>query len=176
MDRDFKCSQMLRAVGQLLEPLQLDSFALRVENDGIFVRAQKHRQRQATPPPDVSLRDVWQLLRSKKVESVDAPQPSLEILERRYTQDEISRMDSEGRSQRKTAAGRPDAYAVSQILRAVGAFVDQKQGCLLGVTNDGTDIAIEFESALKQRVTEKYTVPSLYDYWVKMYLRRRERS
>jgi hypothetical protein len=65
---------------------------------------------------------------------------------------------------------------LAQILRAVGAFVDQKQGRLLGVTKEGQEIAIEYESALRHSQREKFTVSSLYDYWVKMYLRRRERS
>ena len=57
----------------------------------------------------------------------------------------------------------------------MGAFVDQKQGRLLAVAKDGQDIRIEYESALKRQMTEKFTVASLYDYWVKMYLRRRGR-
>jgi hypothetical protein len=54
--------------------------------------------------------------------------------------------------------------------------VDQKQGRLLGVTKESQDITIEYESALKRDTTEKFTVASLYDYWVKMYLRRRQRE
>jgi hypothetical protein len=41
---------------------------------------------------------------------------------------------------------------------------------------DGQDISIEYESALKRNLAEKFTVASLYDFWVKMYLRRRDRS
>ena len=85
-------------------------------------------------------------------------------------------MDAAGNAKRIATAEKPDPHALSQILRAAGAFVDQKQGRLLGVTMEGHDIAIDYESALKQKTTEKHTVASLYDYWVKMYLRRRERS
>ena len=84
-------------------------------------------------------------------------------------------MDDEGQSKRTGAPGSPEAHTLSQILRAVGAFVDQKQGRLLAVTKDGQEISIEYESALKRDLTEKFTVASLYDYWVKMYLRRRDR-
>ena len=85
-------------------------------------------------------------------------------------------MDSEGQKKRTGEPGSPEAHTLSQILRAVGAFVDQKQGNLSSVTKDGQDITIEYESALKRSMTEKFTVASLYDYWVKMYLRRRDRS
>ena len=92
-----------------------------------------------------------------------------------YTHDDIARMDNEGQSKRTGAPGSPEAHTLSQILRAVGAFVDQKQGRLLGVSKEGQDISIEYESALKHDLVEKFTIASLYDYWVKMYLRRRDR-
>ena len=85
-------------------------------------------------------------------------------------------MDSEGVSKRIATGGKPDPGALSQLLRAVGAFVDQKRGRLLGVTMEDNDFAIEYESALKQKTTAQHTVASLYDYWVKMYLHRRGRS
>jgi hypothetical protein len=84
-------------------------------------------------------------------------------------------MDKEAQTRRQGARGSSEAHTLSQILRAIGAFVDQKQGRLLSVTKDGQDISIEYESALKRNLTEKFTVASLYDFWVKMYLRRRER-
>ena len=85
-------------------------------------------------------------------------------------------METEGQSRRQGAGGRPEAHALSQVLRAVGAFVDQKQGRLTSVKMASQDITIEYESALKQNVTEKFTIATLYDYWVKMYLKRRQRS
>lgn len=46
----------------------------------------------------------------------------------------------------------------------------------MAVTKEGQDIRIDYESALKRNLSEQFTVASLYDYWVKMYLRRRQRS
>ena len=175
MPTEFDFSQLLRPIGEALEPLHIESFSLRVESDGIFISAQKRVERQA-PPADSTVRSVWDVFRRKKVEAPPAPQPSSPILEIRYSYDDIARMDAEEKSKRIPAGENPDPHALSQILRAAGAFVDQKQGRLLGVTMDGHDVAIDYESALKQKTTEKHTVASLYDYWVKMYLRRRERS
>ena len=62
------------------------------------------------------------------------------------------------------------------MVTTIGAFVDQKQGRLMAVTKEGQDIRIDYESALKRNLSEQFTVASLYDYWVKMYLRRRQRS
>jgi hypothetical protein len=173
MPPSLNFSQILRPVGQMLEPLQIESLSLRVDEGGVSVRAQK-RETPAPPAGEVSLRVTWQLFRRKKPEP--EAQPSSGTLELRYTQDDIARMDTEGQTKRKGGGGSPEAHTLSQILRAVGAFVDQKQGRLLGVTIEGQDIAIEYDSALKRTLVEKFTVASLYDYWVKMYLRRRARD
>ena len=175
MAEAFNYSQLLRPVGQMLEPLHIEVFSLRLEDEGVFVRAQKPAD-PPPPPQEVSLRVVWQSLRRKKTVPVLEPQPSSGVLELRYSHEDIGRMDSEGKTQRKGGGSSPEAHALSQILRAVGAFVDEKHGRLFGVTKSGLEITIEYESALRQKLIEKHTVSSLYDYWVKMYLRRRDRS
>ena len=174
MSSDFNFSQLLRPVGQMLEPLQIESFSLKVEDQGVAVYAERH-QAPRVAAPEVSLKVSWQIFRRKKPEATQELQPSSGTLEIHYTHDEIARMDNEGQKKRTGAPGSPEAHTLSQILRAVGAFVDQKQGRLLGVSKDGQDIQVEYESALKRSATEKFTVASLYDYWVKMYLRRRQR-
>jgi hypothetical protein len=173
MSVEFSFSQLLRPVGQMLEPLRIDSFSLKVEEGGVAVFADKQAAPQ--PAPNVSLKVSWQIFRRKKPETQE-PQPSSGSLEIHYSHDDIARMDTEGQGKRTGVPGSPEAHTLSQILRAVGAFVDQKQGRLLAVVKEGQDISIEYESALKRALTEKFTVASLYDYWVKMYLRRRERS
>ena len=167
-------AQLLRPVGQMLEPLQLESFSLKLEEGNVSVQAQKREER--SPPAEVSLRVSWQLFRGKKSDSAPEPQASSGLLELHYTVEDIARMETEGQSRRQAAGGRPEAHALSQVLRAVGAFVDQKQGRLTAVKMARQDITIEYESALKQKVTDKFTVATLYDYWVKMYLKRRQRS
>jgi hypothetical protein len=174
MAPNYSFSQLLRPVGQMLEALQIESLSLKVEDAGVSVRAQKRQERQP-PAANISLHVTWQIFRRKKSEP-EAAQPSSGVLELHYSHDDIVRMDSEAQIQRRGTGGSPEANTLSQILRAVGAFVDQKQGRLLGVTIQGQDIAIEYESALKKAVTEKFTVSSLYDYWVKLYMRRRERN
>lgn len=176
MAQGFSLSQLLRPVGQMLEPLNVESFALRVDSEKVSVRAQRRVERQTQPPPDMSLRVVWQALRQKKPEPQEDPKPSSGVVELNYTHGDIARIDNEGKSKRKESGGKPDAHALSQILRAVGAFVDQKQGSLVAVTKDGQELKIEYHAPSKQKLTETFTVSSLYDFWIKMYLRRRDRA
>jgi hypothetical protein len=83
-------------------------------------------------------------------------------------------MDDEGRSKRGNL-GSPDAHSASQIVRAVGAYVDQKQARLMSVRKDEEKIEIEYESPLRGKVTDDFTVATLYEYWVRMYLKRSNR-
>jgi hypothetical protein len=171
MSPDLSFSQLLRPVGQMLEPLQIESFSLKVQDGGVTMYADKTPQ----TAPNVSLKVSWQIFSRKKTELAQEPQPSSGTLEIHYSNEDIARTDTAGQSKRTGVPGSPEAHTLSQILRAVGGFVDQKQGRLLGVTKDGQDIRIDYESALKRDMTEKFTVASLYDFWVKMYLRRRDR-
>jgi len=174
MSSQINFAQLLRPVGQMLEPLQIESFSLNVEESGVSVHAQK-RDDRAAQKADVSLRVTWQIFRRKQAGADPTPQPTSGLLEMHYSYDEIARMDKEAQRRRQGAGGSSEAHTLSQVLRAVGAFVDQKQGRLVGVNKKGQDITIEYESALKRNQTERFTVASLYDFWVKMYLRRRDR-
>jgi hypothetical protein len=172
MSLDLNFSQLLRPVGQMLEPLQIESFSLKIEDSGVHVSAQKREERRP-PTHEVSLRVVWQTLRRHKPEPVKEPESPSGILELHYTRDDIERIDAEEQSKRKGTGGTPEAHALSQIFRAVGAYVDQKGGKLLAFSKANDEITIEYESALKKKLTEQFSVASLYDYWVKLYKRRR---
>jgi hypothetical protein len=170
-------SALLRPVGQILESLSIDNFTLRVEDAGVSIRGRKPEPRKEPAAPQaISLRVVWQSLRGKKQESVAEPQPSSGVLELNYTHEDLSRVNDEAKSRRVDAGGRPEAHALSQLLRAVGGVVDQKQGRLISVTKENQDFTVEFESTFKQKVVDKFTSASLYDFWVRMYLRRSSRS
>ena len=162
-------AQHLRPLGQKLAALGIDSFTLRLEGDTYIVNGQKRSR-----PQQKSERSLWQRFRGASNPSSAPPPFAAEEL--RFSLDELSGLDDQGLEQRSAGGGSAEAHSLSQILRAVGAFVEQKQGRLTGVTKDGLDITIEYESALQRNITDKFTVSSLYDFWVKMYLRRSERS
>jgi hypothetical protein len=160
----------------MLEALGVQSFILTVEGDDFSVRGKKPAD-PARPNQEKSLRAMWQLLRGAKPSQEESLSltPSSGVVELRYTPDDIARMEAEGRAKRKASSGAPEAHALSQILRAVGAFVDQKEGRFLSVKKEEQNITIEYETAVNRKVSEPFTVASLYDYWVRMYLKRRGR-
>ncbi len=177
MSQGSNYSQLLRPIGQMLESLGVQSFILTVEGDDFSVRGQKPRE-NSKPNEVKSLRAIWQSMRAPKHGSEGSSIPSSGVVELHYAPDDIERMEIEGRAKRKAAdsGDAPEAHALSQILRACGAFVDQKEGRMLAVKKDDQNITIDYESAMKRKISEQFTVASLYDYWVKMYLKRRTRS
>jgi hypothetical protein len=172
MAQDSNYAQLLRPIGQMLEGLGIESFTLKVESDDFLVQGRK-REEPRTLAPEKPLQVVWRLLRRKAPEPEETPDPSSSLVELRYTREEIARMDSAGQSRRSGPGTSPEPHAVSQILRAVGAFIDQKDGQLLGIRKDEQNITIEYRSALNANVSQEFTIASLYDFWVRMYLRRK---
>jgi hypothetical protein len=145
----------------------MESFSLTMEGDTVTVRGRKHRDQAVD---NLSQRGFWQLFRSNRTSEVD----EWESVELRYTPEQLSHMEDEGRSKRGNL-GSPDAHSASQIVRAVGALVDQRQARLMSVRKEKEKIEIEYESPLKGKVTEDFTVATLYEYWVRMYLKRSSR-
>jgi hypothetical protein len=167
MEGNFSYAQILRTVGQMLEALDVQSFVLTAEGDDYKVSAP--RTDKLREPVQTSLRFWWRRLRGADSHSNGAP--SSGVLELHYTSAEIARKDFEGQG-RRSGAGSPEPHAISQVLRAVGGFIDQKQGRLIEVRQEDQNIQFEYESRLHTRLCERFTVATLYDYWVKMYLKR----
>jgi hypothetical protein len=164
-------SQLLRPVGQMLEGLHVESFELKVEGDEFLVRGTSDIP---TPQPtqEKTLRVVWQVLRGRASKKAEAPIPSSGAVELRYSQDDIARMEREGRARRQSAGQTPEAHTISQVLRAVGAFVDHKGGRFLSVSKDDQAVTIEYETSLRRNSVETFTISTLYDFWVRMYKKR----
>jgi hypothetical protein len=173
VSQDIPYAQMLRPIGQVIESRGMESFSVTVEGDDVVVRgSQPPRPQEAISGP--SLKSLWRLLRGAQ-QPEHEPETSARA-ELRYTREDIARLDAEGRNRRRGAPSAPEPHSASQILRAAGRFVDQKEGRLLAVAKEGPKISLVYESAGKTNVSEQFTVSELYDFWVKMYLKRGERS
>jgi hypothetical protein len=152
-------SQSLRALGQSLERQGLRAFDVENKNDAYLIRDRSADEPDAGDPNAVAA-DAG-LLRS------DAP------FKLRYTYDEIVGLDLEGKARRRDPAGRPDAYSLSQLLRAVGAYVHHKHGRLLALCWREQWVAIVYEAESRREV-EVLRPTSIYDFWVRMYVMRSE--
>jgi hypothetical protein len=92
-----------------------------------------------------------------------------------YSLEELSRQDEERQAPRRAVNEMPDPYSLSNILRAIGAFLDRKPDIkLLFASNRGQDIVILYETKQGVRNLEEYPISTIYEFWVKEYVKRKK--
>ncbi|MEX0803574.1 MAG: hypothetical protein WD688_09700 [Candidatus Binatia bacterium] len=159
---------LLRPVGQLLEALRIESFALLFENEDLVVRDQTPGRKQITPREKALLAE-WQVTHTRPQDKEGALKLATGILEWRMTSQDIDRFEREGQSRRRNPNRTPDIHSISQMLRVVGALVDHKSGRLLTINKDDQKVTFEYELLNGKKVSEELGVPALYDLWVRIY-------
>lgn len=171
MAENASYSDLLRPIGQKLEDLQVESFELKMEGAEFVVRGQSKRPKPQ-PAPEKAARGFWRMLRRQSSETTGDQVPSSEAVELRFNKEDIARMESDGRARRQSPIETPEAHMVSQILRTVGAFVDQKGGRFLSVSKNDQAITIEYDISPQGKIVDTFTIATLYDLWVRMYKKR----
>lgn len=139
-------AQTLRAIGQDLEGKHPRNFSLLIVGDLHIARG-----KAGTGP---------------------FPRP----FELRYTCDDIERLGLEGCAKRINSTGMPDFLSLSQILRAVGCYVDLKNGNLQRASREDQLVTVEYVTGLSQHNREVYPISALYDLCVRMYIQRSDRT
>lgn len=96
----------------------------------------------------------------------------------RYTEDDLIRLDEEGKARRSRAAARTvDFLSATELLRSLGAFVDKKKGQLVRVSNNDSSTAarsvrLEYKTENGELQSDEIPVSSIYDLSVRMYKER----
>lgn len=164
---------LLRPIGQMLESLRIESFVVLIEDDGFVVRDKTRNRTQLTPREKAfsaaldSSHPVEQEQERERVRRLAAG-----MVEWKLTDEDVERLELESRERRRDPSQTPDSYSISQLLRVIGMIVDQKLGRLISLTKDEQTIGIEYLTPNGQITTAEYTLPVLYDFWVRMYKKR----
>lgn len=168
--RTASYAQTLRAIGQTLEVLDLEAFELKSDGRDYLVRGETAALLlEKQDLQESGLRAVWRrLLRGQQ-----AKPRSIEL---RYTPEDIDRLQREGQTRRRDPHEIPDPYSVSEILRAVGAYLDLKGAHLLEVSRRNGRVTIQYETAEGRRTVEKHKLSSLYNFWVHRCMQRDSHS
>ncbi len=170
MDR-LSYAQLLRPVGQLLDSLRIESFAITIDQEGVVIRDKTRNRAQVTPREKAFLAEL-ESRRTGSQGTAQARRLAEGVLEWSLEWVDIERLEHEGQSHRRKAGQAPDANSLPQILRVLGGVVDQKRGQLLFISKEAEVVRLEYQSSGGQKVSEDYTMPMLYDQWVRMYKRR----
>ena len=176
-------AQRLRAIGQALEILKIDGFEMELSGEDVFVLGSVPRTQRELLLDQCSaeqLQTVWGSLPRQGEErgtrqGLDEPGDLLRM-QLCYTAEDVARLDKEGRSRRGKSASVGDAWSLSQILRSIGAYLNQKRARLRKITREADNLAVEYETSVGSKMKETLAIKDLYDLWVRMYLQRAERT
>ena len=173
--------QTLRAIGQALEPLEIQDFDLEIDGYTYTVRGQSATKKARTDTKRRglrnALRNAWDRFEAKSLGQETMPDelssPFL-VLELHFGPDDIDRLERQGRAARRSdSKGATNPNKLSQILRAVGAYVNRKSVRLLKVSKRQDWVSVEYETAVGKSAVENFRTTDLYDFWVHLYKQRK---
>lgn len=174
----------LRAIGQDLETIHLDSFNLECTGDAylVWVRSDGAND-HSNPLLRLGKNRLQKLLRNtlhgRTVAREETftdwhSQPSKRL---RYSLADLERLEREQRGRRQAQSMRStDGHSLSQLLRTIGDMVGRRGERLLGISWQEMSISMVVETPHGRKEIDVYRPDNLYDLWVKMYLRRDHRA
>jgi hypothetical protein len=156
-------SQSLRAMGQALEVLRINTFTLEKSRDKYIVRN-------------------WEPSFLKNItEKVWGPADSDTILVNRtptepliYTSSDTNRMEASGRSRRGSDSGQ-EGHNLSLALRVVGDYLDRHRAVAFDIAWARQSVTVKYQSPADGHKEANFTLQNLHDLGVGMYLRRSNR-
>ena len=180
-------AQPLRAIGQALEVLKIQDFEIEPENGCYYVRGNVFAAAGKSGPGrgtgSEHLRVIWgsggengQSKQARARNDRNDSTASVSAVELYYTAQDIERLEQEGRARRGLGGEAAEAYSVSQILRSIGAYLNQKRARLYKLRRETDRIVVEYDTTIGSRMKETLAIKDLYDLWVRMYLQRAERA
>jgi hypothetical protein len=173
-------SKILRVIGQRLEPLQPETYEVVCYGTCYLVRCRVKEESQGRKEEEKKVRGFAAFLRlwrePQNPSSGEKPNESTSMnVEFLYSLEELSRQDEERHEPRRGANQMPDPYSLSNLLRAVGAFLDRKPDVkLLFASNHGQEIVILYETNHGVRKLEEFPISGIYEFSVKEYVKRKK--
>lgn len=158
----------LRAIGQALEVLGVESFELVLEGENFVVYGGPESAPAGEKAPARRLR----LFRRKQKQN--KPRRGFYISGMRFRESDISRLDRQGRDIRISAERCPDTNSLSHGLRMIGAHIDTTGVRLLGVVREKGLFTVWHKSRSSGKLKQIFTHANLYDLWVHLYKKRTE--
>jgi hypothetical protein len=178
MNAPMNYSQILRVIGQALEPLHPELYEVVCYGDLYLVRCRIKEEEQDKKVDEKKVRRFPSFLRlwreEEKPSNPETPPYTMNV-EFLYSLDDLRRQDEDRKAPRQNQNEMPDPYSFSNILRTIGDFLDRKRNAkLLFASNHGQEITILYETGQGVRSMEQYSISTLYDIWVKKYVKKRK--
>ena len=173
---------ILRAIGQGLESLSLESFDLEVVEDTFSVRGIP-TQKESEKLPVTKLRAFKKAFlgicsKSKTPTRSATPVVSVpgssRLLRLQFTQADIDKLERDGQALRSDWERSPLSHSLPQVLRTVGWYIDQKKGQIHKISKTDDILSVSYTGLLGTQKFETLTLVQIYDMWVHLYKQRKE--
>lgn len=170
----FVCEQYacaLRVIGQDVAELFPESLTIELSGDNFVARGcgRTELSPSKTNREGCPTRTIWQKLTQRPPKT----QPSSSTFMRSYSPDDINRLDEIGRARRTNPAQRPDLHSLPERLRMIGRIVDEKNGELVNLTDDGNSVTFRYRDTQGEIHSEEYSNLTLYKLQQEYYSGRR---
>ena len=182
MTQSANCYEhILRAIGQGLESLSLESFDLEIAENIFSVRGIPTQKKSEKSP-------VTKLKAFKKAflgicHSSRTPAPtttssvrvpgSSRLLRLQFTQADIDKLERDGQALRSDWERSPLSHSLPQVLRTVGWYVDRKKGQIHKISKTADTLSVSYTGLLGTQKFETLTLVQIYDMWVHLYKHRK---
>jgi hypothetical protein len=167
---------VLRAMGQGLETLDVKSFDLEVSASHYVVRGECKKPMTADAPKSSLKKSFLSLILNvtKKRTARTAGSRPFHFSGLRFTRTDIELLDRKGKVlQTNFESSTPNPHRLSQILRTVGAYLDQEECHLLKMSWRDGFLTLWHINRHGVESKDILSPVALYDQWVHQYKHRR---
>lgn len=146
----------LRAIGQALEGRGISTFELKARLGQYAVSGK--------PDRPTSLIDLVRQLRNNSWRRGERTIT--------FTPQDINELEIRGRARRRVAGRLPDFYNVSNILRTVGAYLDEKNARLVEIQKRPLSLTLLYQRSGGHPELEDRTIVSFYETFIQLHGKR----
>ncbi len=158
MTRTPTYDQQLRNIGQSLEAQRINIFELKYRDHRYLVKGDPERE-------DSLLATLRQWQKRWRHEGMNS---SLS-----YALQDIDQLECQGKSQRSRPDRLPDFYALSNVLRTLGAYLDDQGAELMELQKTSLTLMLLYRNREGHPAVEERSIASFYDYFLKLHGRRK---
>ena len=174
-------AQPLRAIGQALEILKMESFELEPDGDDFVVRGKvtaRGGDADVESAESQNLRfngEGEQNLEAPDAEPVATP-AIVNQLDLCYTLKDVDRLEQKGQARRGEAPAVAETAGLSHLLRTIGAYLEEKPALLVKIAKDGESVTVVYETLSGIKFEEKLDGATLRDWETQMFIKRGSRD
>jgi len=172
---NYQC--VLRAIGQGIEKLGVESFDLEMSDNHDFVVSGTYRETKSAGAPKPRLKKSFLslIINAAKNNCKQKTGSTLFHFSKiRFTRSNIELLDQAGKASRTSWDDNPlNPLGISHVLRMAGAYLDSKDSLFLRLSWRHDKLTVWHFNGMGVEAKEMFTPQNLYDQWVRHFNARK---